>query len=108
MIYELRIYQSNPGRLPALLNRFENVVMAIWKRHGFRQVGFWTADVGSPSQALYYLLAWESWDEREQKFGSFRADPEWIEKFSETEKDGPLINSVSNSILKPTSFSSIK
>jgi len=108
MIHELRIYQSNPGRMPALLDRFENVVMAIWKRHGFRQIGFWTSEVGPSNQLLYYILAWESWEEREQKLASFRADSEWIEKFSQTEKDGPLIKSIKNSILKPTKFSSIK
>ena len=108
MIHELRVYQSNPGRMPALLNRFENIVMAIWKRHGFRQIGFWTSEVGSSNQLLYYILAWESWDERERKFASFRADPEWIEGFSQTEKDSPLIKSISNSIFKPTNFSSIK
>jgi electron transfer flavoprotein alpha subunit len=42
MIYELRIYRAMPGRMPALLNRFQTRTLAIWNRFGIRQVGFWT------------------------------------------------------------------
>jgi hypothetical protein len=36
MIYELRIYQCVPGKLPALLKRFETKTLDIWKKHGIR------------------------------------------------------------------------
>ena len=39
MIYELRIYHSMPGRLPALLARFQNHTLRIWENHGIRQAG---------------------------------------------------------------------
>ncbi|MGI9522893.1 MAG: NIPSNAP family protein, partial [Hyphomicrobiaceae bacterium] len=42
MLYELRLYDCAPGRLPALLNRFENTTLKIWERFGIRQAGFWT------------------------------------------------------------------
>ncbi|TIX10945.1 MAG: NIPSNAP family protein, partial [Mesorhizobium sp.] len=31
MIYELRIYDCLPGRLPALLKRFSDQTLAIWE-----------------------------------------------------------------------------
>ena len=34
MIYELRIYTCLPGRLPALLKRFETATIKIWEKHG--------------------------------------------------------------------------
>jgi hypothetical protein len=108
MIYELRVYQCVPGRLPALLKRFETITLDIWKRHGIRQAGFWTVLVGESNQHLYYLLAWESLAEREKKWTAFMNDPEWIAKRAETEKDGPIVASVINSLLQPTSFSSVK
>jgi NIPSNAP len=37
MIYELRIYQCVPGRLPVLLKRFEDHTLKIWEKHGIRQ-----------------------------------------------------------------------
>jgi hypothetical protein len=33
MIHELRIYHCVPGRMPALLKRFETVALKLWKRH---------------------------------------------------------------------------
>ncbi len=108
MIYELRVYHCLPGRLPALLKRFENATLKIWERHGIRQAGFWTVEVGSSNQDLYYLLAWESMAEREKKWATFAADPEWQAARAASEKDGPILASYSNSFLKPTSFSSVK
>jgi hypothetical protein len=108
MIYELRVYHCVSGRLPALLKRFETVTLGIWARHGIRQAGFWTVLVGESSQDLFYLVQWESLAEREKKWSAFLADPEWIAKRAESERDGAIVASVSNSFLQPTAFSSVK
>ena len=108
MIHELRVYHCVPGRLPALLNRFDTITLKIWERHGIRQAGFWTVGIGESNQDLFYLLEWESLAEREEKWGAFQADPEWNEKRAETEKDGAIVASVENQILIPTAFSSVK
>jgi hypothetical protein len=107
MIYELRVYHCVPGRLPALLKRFETITLDLWKRHGIRQAGFWTVLVGESNQDLYYLLAWDSLAEREKKWAAFMADPEWIAKRAETERDGAIVASVANQLLQPTGFSSV-
>ncbi|MBL4720280.1 MAG: NIPSNAP family protein [Alphaproteobacteria bacterium] len=108
MLYELRVYKCVSGRLPALLDRFDTITLKIWERHGIRQAGFWTTAIGESNQTLYYMLAWESLAEREEKWGAFRKDPEWHTKRAETEKDGAIVASVSNSILQPTAFSAVK
>jgi len=108
MIHELRVYHCLPGRLPALLKRFETVTLGIWQRHGIRQAGFWTVVIGESNQDLYYLLQWDSLAEREKKWAAFAADPEWLEKRAASEKDGPILASFSNTILQPTAFSAVK
>ena len=108
MIYELRIYRCVPNRMPALLKRFETATLRIWQKHGIRQAGFWTTMIGEFNHELTYLLAWESLAEREQKWSAFISDPEWIAVRTETEKDGPIVATLSNSILQPTSFSSVR
>lgn len=108
MIHELRIYHCVPGRLPALLNRFDTITLKLWEQHGIRQAGFWTMLVGDSNQDLYYLLEWESLAEREEKWNKFATDPEWLEKRAETEKDGQIVAKVVNYMLQPTSFSSVK
>lgn len=108
MIHELRIYHTIPGRMPALLSRFEKITLDIWKRFGIRQAGFWTVDIGGSNADLYYLLEWASLSERERIWSAFIVDPEWVQQKMETEKQGPLITHVTNLILKPTAFSSVR
>jgi hypothetical protein len=108
VIHELRVYHCVPGRLPALLKRFETITLDLWKRHGIRQAGFWTVIAGESNQDLFYLLEWDSLAEREQKWAAFMSDPEWIAKRAETERDGAIVASISNSFLQPTSFSVVK
>lgn len=108
MIHELRIYHCVPGRLPNLLRRFETITLEIWKKHGIRQAGFWTVAIGDSNQDLHYLVEWESLAERDQKWGAFQADPEWISKRAETERDGPIVASITNMILQPTAFSAVR
>jgi len=108
MIYELRVYHCVSGRLPALLKRFDTITLKLWEKHGIRQAGFWTVLIGDSNQDLYYLLQWESLAEREKKWGAFMTDPNWLSARAETEKDGAIVASVANTILQPTSFSSVK
>lgn len=108
MIYELRIYHAIPGRLPALLSRFQNPTLQIWEKHGVRQAGFWTTLIGESNQRLTYLLAWDSMAEREERWSAFLADPEWIAISTKTERDGQLVQNISSELLAPTAFSSVK
>ena len=108
MLYELRVYRCIPGRLPALLKRFETVTLGMWERHGIRQAGFWTTVIGESNQDLTYLLAWDSMGEREQKWNAFQSDPEWIAARAESERDGAIVANITSSFLQPTGFSSVK
>ena len=108
MIYEMRVYRCVPGRLPALLNRFATITLKIWEKHGIKQAGFFTTLIGESNQELTYLLQWESLAEREKKWNAFAADPEWLSKRAETEKDGAIVENVAVQMLTPTAFSSVK
>jgi NIPSNAP len=108
MIYELRVYHCVPGRLPDLLKRFDTITLKLWEKHGIHQAGFWTVLVGDSNQDLYYFLKWESLAEREKKFGAFGTDPEWLAARAKTEENGPIVASITNTLLTPTQFSAVK
>ena len=108
MIYESRVYRCVPGRLPALLKRFETITLKIWEKHGIRQAGFFTTLVGESNQELTYFLAWESLAEREKKWTAFQADPEWIAARAQTEADGQIVGNIVSQLLVPTAFSNVK
>jgi hypothetical protein len=108
MIYEMRVYRCLPGRLPALLKRFETTTLKLWEKHGIKQAGFFTTLVGESSLELTYLLAWESLADREKKWALFQSDPDWIAARAKTEADGQIVANVVNQLLVPTAFSSVK
>lgn len=108
MIYEVRHYICVPGRLPALLKRFETKTLALWKKHEINPVGFWTVLIGDGNNELYYILAWDSLTDREKKWNGFMSDPEWIAARADSEKDGPILAKINNKILVPTAFSAMK
>jgi hypothetical protein len=108
MIYELRVYHCLAGRLPALLKRFQDKTIALFEKHGIRQVGFWTVAIGESNQDLIYILQWDSMAERDKRFSAFASDPDWNAARRKSEEDGPIVASISNTILTPTSFSALK
>ncbi|MFN0000588.1 MAG: NIPSNAP family protein [Burkholderiaceae bacterium] len=108
MIHELRVYRALPGRMPALLKRFETKTVKIWERMGIRPVGFWTTMIGPSHLELVYLLAWESLEERQRQWDAFQADPEWQQAWADSEKDGIIVGNVASSLLSPTKFSALR
>jgi len=108
MIYEQRVYSCIPGKLPALLKRFENHTLRIWEKHGIKQLGFWTVLVGDGNNDLHYMLVWDSLADRERKWNTFQADPAWHKARDESEKDGLLIANIRSAFLRPTAFSAAK
>ena len=108
MIYELRIYTCLPGRMPALLKRFETATLRLWEKHGIRQAGFWTTMIGPANNDLTYLVAWDSLGDRQTRWSAFVNDPEWIAARDLSEADGLIVANVASSFLTPTSFSSVK
>ena len=107
MLYELRRYDVAAGKLPALIDRFGSFTVPKWKEFGIRLIGFWTPLIGAKSNQVVYMWGWETYEERTKKLAPWRADPERIRKWAETEKDGPLVNRVYNQLMEPTAYSQL-
>jgi hypothetical protein len=93
--------------LGALQARFANHTLSLFAKHGLTVVGFWVArDAnGQPGNDLVYLLAFPDSEAREQSWEAFRVDPDWLKARTESEADGPLLNSLESVLLDPTSYS---
>lgn len=107
-LFELREYDTMPGKLQSVVKRFGGFTIDCFKGFGFRQVGYWTPVMGGSNNQLIYLLAWESYEERSAAFQKFRADPERRRVFTESEREGPLVERVVNVMMEPTAFSPMK
>lgn len=107
-LFELREYQAMPQKITDIVNRFGNFTCEAFKKHGFRQVGYWLNMMGGNDHQLIYMLAWEGVDERVARFDAFARDPERGRVFAESEKNGPIVQQVTSTILRPTAFSPMK
>jgi hypothetical protein len=110
MLYELRVYECAPGRLPALHERFRTVTTRKFAQHGIRVLGYWTDKFGE-SNRLTYLVQWADEAERDRKWGAFSADPEWQAARAASESPangGPIVARVINTLMVPTDYSDLQ
>ena len=107
-LFELREYQATPGKIANITQRFGGFTCEAFKKQGFRQVGYWLNVMGGNNHQLIYMLAWESLDERVKRFDTFAKDPDRARVFGESEKNGPIVEQVTTTILRPTAFSPMK
>ena len=109
-VFEMRIYYTHPGRLPALNKRFREHTCELFKKHGMENVGYWTPvnEKDGKDEKLVYLLAYPSMEAREASWKAFQADPDWKKARAESEADGPIVKKVESVFLNPTDYSTIK
>src|SRR5688572_10164382 len=93
--FELRIYYCHPGRLDALIERFQNHTTKIFEKHGMENIGYWVP-VTNDKEALYYILAYPSKEARDKSWAAFSADPKWKEVQSKSEESGKIVDSVAS------------
>ena len=103
-VQELRVYDTLPGRLPALHDRFANHTMALFERHGIQNVAYWTEDVGTNNR-LVYMLGYDSLGDREKSWASFGADPDWKKAREASEADGSIVRRSRHRIMRLTDYS---
>jgi NIPSNAP len=108
MIVELRVYHCLPGKLALLHQRFTNVTLKLFEKHGIESIGYWTTYTGPSNQTLTYMLRWNSLAEQETRWGNFVRDPEWIEQRAKSEENGQIVEHIETSFLAPTAYSPLK
>ncbi len=90
-LFEYRVYEAVPGKLPALHRRFSTTTLGFFKKHGIGVVGFWDVVAGTTNE-LHYILRYDDLAHREKAWGAFQADEGWARARAETEADGPLVD----------------
>lgn len=100
MFYEFRTYTCAPGKLPAVLKRFETTTLGLFEKYSIRRVTpVFTVAVGEDNMQVKYMLQWESHEERDRAWAAFRADPAWHKALAESDKDGPAVVRIANELL---------
>ena len=105
VIYEIREYTTVPGRMPALVKRFNDHTFGFFAKHGMEVVFTSLTEVGSNStNELVYVMRFDSYEDMATKWAAFQSDPDWLEVRSASEADGPIVASISRRVLNPAQF----
>jgi hypothetical protein len=105
-VYELRIYHTYEGKLPALLTRFRDHTLKIFEKHGMKNVAYWTpTDDPLKGKTLIYVIAHASREAAVANWKAFVEDPEWISVQTKSEANGKLVEKVDSTFMVPTDFS---
>ena len=105
-VYELRIYQTYPGKLPDLLTRFREHTTKLFEKHGMKNVAYWTpVDDPKKSNTLIYILLHPSREAATANWKAFQADPEWISVKEKSESNGKIVEQLESTFMALTDFS---
>jgi hypothetical protein len=102
-LYELRIYYTENGRMDALVQRFANHTLNLFKKHGITNVGYWIA-TADPNKMLY-ILSYPNREARDASWKAFGNDPDWKKAREDSEKDGKIVAKVESIFMNTTDFS---
>jgi hypothetical protein len=107
-VFELRIYHSVPGKVPALESRFRDTASKLLAKHGLDAVGYWVPeDAGAFDNSFVYILAHPSREEAKKNWDAMFADPAFQEMMKSEQAD-KLVEKVDSVYMRPTDFSPIK
>ena len=105
-VFELRVYHTVEGRLPALLARFRDHTVSLFTKHGIVSVAYWTpTDEPLKDKTLIYVLKHPSRDEATKNWKAFQDDPDWIKVRTDSEASGKIVEKVDSTFMTMTDFS---
>jgi hypothetical protein len=103
MIYEMRIYTVQPGKVGEFLALFDKEGMPIIKEYS-KLVGIWSTEVG-PLNQVVHIWAYDSAGHREQVRAAQNADPRLV---AYRPKVLALLVNQQNMLMTPASFSPLQ
>ena len=107
-VFELRIYHTLPGKVPALESRFRDTNSKLLAKHELKVVGYWVPE-GAPDwdNTFVYLVAHSSQEEAKNNWEAMMADPEFQEVIK-SEQANQLVEKIDRTYMRPTDFSPMK
>jgi len=104
-VFELRIYRTVPGKLPALESRFRDIYSKLLAKHDLQVVGYWVPEGAADwDNTFVYLVAHSSREEAKKNWDAILADSE-VRKAIKSEEANKLVEKIDRTCMRPTDFS---
>jgi hypothetical protein len=107
-LFELRIYHTVPGKLPALESRFRDIYSKLLAKHDLQVVGYWVPEGAADwDNTFVYLVAHSSREEAKKNWDAMLADPE-VQEAIKSEEANKLVEKIDRAYMRSTDFSPMK
>jgi hypothetical protein len=107
-VFELRIYHTAPGKLPAVESGFRDTYSKLFAKHDLQVVGYWVPEGKAPwDNTFVYLVAHSSREEAKRNWDAMLADPE-VEEAIKAEEANKLVEKIDRTYMRSTDFSPMK
>jgi hypothetical protein len=109
-VFEMHVYHTVPGKVPALESQFRDTTSKLLAKHGLKIVGYWVPE-GTPAwdNTFIFLVAHSSREEAKKNWDAMRADPDFQELIRENSEQGSkLVEKIDVIYMRPTDFSPTK
>jgi hypothetical protein len=107
-VFELRIYHTVPGKLPALEARFRDTTSKLLAKHDLKVIGYWASDdAPAGDDTFIFMLEHASREEAKKNWAAFVADPAFQEMIK-AEQAEKLVEKIDTTFMRPTDFSPMK
>ena len=80
MIYDMRIYDLQPGSVATYEAAVRDVALQIREDHGVKLAGWYYTDVGTLNR-IVHIWAYESYSHFETARQAVRSDPRWTNDY---------------------------
>jgi hypothetical protein len=107
-VFELRIYHTVPGKLPALESRFRDIYSKLLAKHDLPVVGYWVPEGAADwDNTFVYLVAHSSREEAKRNWDAMLADP-GVQEAIRSEQANKLVEKIDRTYMRSTDFSPMK
>ena len=107
-VFELRVYHTLPGKVPALESRFRDTTSKLLAKHDLKVVGYWVPEGAAAwDNTFIFVVVHSSREEAKKNWDAFGADPEFQEVIK-SEQANKLVQTVDVTYMRPTDFSPMK
>jgi len=107
-VFELRIYHTVPGKLPALESRFRDTYSKLLAKHDLPVMGYWVPEEAADwDNTFVYLVAHSSREEAKKNWDAMLADPE-VQEAIKSEEANKLVEKIDRMYMRSTDFSPMK
>jgi len=107
-VFELRIYHTAAGKLPAVESGFRDTYAKLFAKHDLQVVGYWVPEgAASWDNTFVYLVAHSSREEAKKNWDAMLADPQ-TEEAIKSEEAQKLVEKIDRTYMRSTDFSPMR